>query len=141
MIEDRNSSIKADFGVSDMKEILESYSVFRKLLDMYKYNNEYFGNAEILAKKQDEKVYGDAVGETFLASAMMFDIRRFVLSLSSGNEKLFLFYHYIHGLSVGRIAELMGISRRSAFRMKQRAIEYAALRYPIYLAQAKNGIK
>ena len=114
-----------------MDTILSEYSVFRKLLDMDLYNKQYFGNAEILLKKDRQEILFST--ESSRIAAKMFSIRRFVLSLGGCNEKLFLFYHYIHGESVGRVAELMGISRRSAFRLKKRALEFAASRYPIYL--------
>ena len=114
-----------------MDTILSEYSVFRKLLDMDLYNKQYFGNAEILLKKERQEILFSA--ESSRITAKMFSLRRFVLSLGGCNEKLFLFYHYIHGESVGRVAELMGISRRSAFRLKKRALEFAASRYPIYL--------
>lgn len=124
---------------NEMDKILSEYSVFRKLLDMHDYNNEYFGNAEIFRKNQanDDCMPG---GRPHIMTKM-FDLRRFVLSLDGANEKLFLFYHYIHGESVGRVAELMRISRRSAFRLKARALEYAAARYPEYRRKIKEGVK
>ena len=129
----KDDQIKSDikFSGEDMDHILSEYSVFRKLLDMDLYNKQYFGNAEILLKKENATAL--ASSESSRITSKMFFIRRFVLSLGGCNEKLFLFYHYIHGESVGRVAELMGISRRSAFRLKKRALEFAAYRYPIYL--------
>ena len=121
-----------------MDTILSEYSVFRKLLDMDLYNKQYFGNAEILLKKDRQEILFST--ESSRITAKMFSIRRFVLSLGGCNEKLFLFYHYIHGESVGRVAELMGISRRSAFRLKKRALEFAASRYPIYLKKIGKSI-
>ena len=119
------------FDADKMNAILSEYSVFRKLLDMDLYNKQYFGNAEILLK--NDKHEAMLASESSRISTKMFELRRFVLSLGGCNEKLFLFYHYIHGESVGRVAELMGISRRSAFRLKKRALDFAAARYPIYL--------
>ena len=123
-----------------MDKILSEYSVFRKLLDMQNYNNEYFGNAEIFRKDRKSRE-ANLSGDRPYITARMFDLRRFVLSLDATNEKLFLFYHYIHGESVGRVAELMRISRRSAFRLKARALEYAAARYPEYEQKAKENVK
>ena len=124
-----------------MEQILEEYSGFRKLLDMKLYNEEYFGNSEILLKQERFQSGVLYPGDIHDIAVRMFDVRRFVLSLSSCNEKLFLFYHYIHGESAGRVAELMKLSRRSAFRLKRRALEYAAVRYPIYLKNAGKEIK
>ena len=124
-----------------MDKILSEYSVFRKLLDMQNYNNEYFGNAEIFRKNERKRQGESLPGDKPDIMARMFDLRRFVLSLDATNEKLFLFYHYIHGESVGRVAELMRISRRSAFRLKARALEYAAARYPEYRRKSKEDVK
>ena len=124
-----------------MEQILSEYSGFRKLLDMKSYNDEYFGNAEILLKKKNFQSGVLYPGDLHDVVARMFGVRRFVLSLNSCNEKLFLFYHYIHGESTGRVAELMKISRRSAFRLKRRALEYAAVRYPIFLKNESNRVK
>ena len=121
-----------------MDLILSEYSVFRKHLDMLNYDKEYFGNAEIFRKSKEKNMC--LPGDRPYITARMFDLRRFVLSLDATNEKLFIFYHYIHGESVGRVAELMRISRRSAFRLKSRALEYAAARYPAYLRKAKCGV-
>ena len=124
-----------------MDRILSEYSVFRKLLDMQTYDKEYFGNAEIFRKNRQLCRSESLPGDEEHISARLFRLRRFVLSLSASNEKLFLFYHYIHGESVGRVAELMRISRRSAFRLKSRALEYAAARYPEYLSREAEGVK
>ena len=133
MVSDNNVSKK------EMDRILSEYSVFRKLLDMHSYNRDYFGNAEIFRKKEGIRKEECLPGDRPLITAKMFELRRFVLSLDSANEKLFLFYHYIHGESVGKVAELMRISRRSAFRLKSRALEYAAVRYPEYRRKMKSG--
>ena len=124
-----------------MDRILSEYSVFRKLLDMEYYNKEYFGNAEIFRKNEQLRKDESLPGDRYHVMTKMFDLRRFVLSLGSSDEKLFLFYHYIHGESVGRVAELMRISRRSAFRLKSRALEYAAARYPEYRRHSSDGVR
>ena len=131
MTNENRSSPKGTYSGEEMNAILSEYSVFRKLLDMELYNKQYFGNAEILLKKEDESPLSST--ETSGIRVKMFTLKRFVLSLGGCNEKLFLFYHYIHGESVGRVAELMGISRRSAFRLKKRALDFAARRYPLVL--------
>jgi DNA-directed RNA polymerase specialized sigma24 family protein len=55
--------------------------------------------------------------------------RDFVLGLPDCREKLFLYYHYISGMSMERTAELLGISPRTAYRLRLRALDYAARRY------------
>jgi len=121
-------------GVREMESYLSEYTVFRKMMDMDFYEKEYFGNAYIFKEKS-----GIPGGDAYMKSKM-FEIRRFVLSLGKCNEKIFLFYHYVHGESVTRCAELMDISRRSAFRLKRRALSYAAERYPVFEKQLREQV-
>ena len=125
----------------EMDKILSEYSVFRSLVELNRYNKEYFGNAEILSKNNNSNKDSNNTSDIYYIRSRMFELRRFVLSLQLENERLFLFYHYIHGLSVGRVADLMGIARSSMFRIKKRSLEYAAARYPLYLEQSKNGVR
>ena len=121
------------------KEYLEEYTASRRLLEMNEYEKNYFGKAE---KGLDFE--GRALclpGSEPEIRMKMFTIRRFVLSLGNCNEKLFLFYHYIHGESVERCAELIKISRRSAFRLKKRALAFAGRKLEIYEAREKEGVK
>ena len=120
-------------------EYLSEYTVYRKLLWMNDYEKKYFGKAE---KELDfEGRMLSLPGNESEARMKMFAIRRFVLSLGNCNEKLFLFYHYIHGESVERCAELIKISRRSAFRLKKRALAFAGRKLGIYLEKEKDGVK
>ncbi len=100
----------------DIQGYLRGYTTGRKLLRLERYEQEYFGDGN----KDDNMPC-----ETPLARAKMFDVRHFVLSLPNGDEKLFLYFHYIKGESVVRCAELLGISERAAFRMKNRALALA----------------
>jgi hypothetical protein len=72
-----------------------------------------------------ESVDKEILNEAPLARARMFDVRHFILSLDNSDEKLFLYYHYVKGESVERCSELLGLSRRSGFRMKNRALAMA----------------
>ena len=121
-------------SLREIEAYLNEYTVFRRMMDMDFYEKEYFGNAYIWKEKR-----GLPGGDAYMKSRM-FEIRRFVLSLGKCNEKIFLFYHYVHGESVTRCAELMNISRRSAFRLKKRALSYAAERYPRFEKQLSEQI-
>ncbi|MBQ8140138.1 MAG: DUF1492 domain-containing protein [Clostridia bacterium] len=98
-------------------DYLKGYQLNRKLLRLDRYEKEYFHTDE-----------GDveAFGEAPLARARMFEIRHFIMEMRNCDEKLMLYYHYIKGESVERCAELLGISRSTAFRMKRRALVLAA---------------
>ncbi len=55
--------------------------------------------------------------------AELFFIRRSVLRLPESPEKLLLYRHFICGDTMESCAELLGISRRSVFRLRLRALD------------------
>ena len=102
----------------EIENFLRGYCMNQKMLRMEKYEREFFG---------DEALRGDdgMPSESSLARARMFEVRHFILSLENSDEKLFLYYHYVKGDSVERCSELLGISVRTAYRLKARSLELA----------------
>lgn len=100
-------------------DYLRGYSTSYKLMRLARYEQEFFGGGRL----SEDEVSSPAEGP--LAKAKMFEIRHFVLSLPNCDEKLLLYYHYVKGESVERCAELIGVSRRTAFRLKSRALSIA----------------
>ena len=98
---------------------MKTYKTNKKLLRMEKYHKAYMGGD---SGGDMEMADREMLNETPFARARMFDVRHFILSLDNSDEKLLLYYHYIKGESVERCSELLGVSRRSAFRMKNRAL-------------------
>ncbi len=119
---------KAPLGKQE-KEIIENY------LSGYASNRLILGAERYLELYSESKdgylslIDRDMLNEAPLAKSRMFSVRHFILSLPNGNEKLLLYYHYVRGESVERCAELLGISRRSAFRLKNRALSAAYSQY------------
>ena len=108
-----------------IEDYLSGYSSNRLILGAERYLELYRENKDGLLSAIDR----DMLNEAPLAKARMFSVRHFILSLPNGNEKLLLYYHYVRGESVERCAELLGISRRSAFRLKNRALNTAYIQY------------
>lgn len=54
--------------------------------------------------------------------ADLFEIRRSIMSMPPSPERLLLIQHYINGNTFEVCAELLGISRRSVFRLRKRAL-------------------
>ncbi len=54
--------------------------------------------------------------------ARLFEIEHLISSLRNGREKLILYYHYIRGESIERAADLLGISRRTGYRVHKRGL-------------------
>ena len=118
--------------VAKVTEFLRQYRYGFKLLAANKYERDYFCD-----NIPDDGFY--CTDDTAYVKAKMFEVKRFVTSLPPDDRKLMLYYYYIHGETVEKCAEMLGISRRSAFRLKKRALEYAAVKYKRYLADIASG--
>ncbi len=109
-------SISAE-QLRQIEDYLKGYLFYRKLLRLDRYEKTYFRVSEWET---------ESPGELPLARAKMFEIRHAIMAIPNCEEKLLLYYHFIKGEPVERCAELLGISRSSAFRMKKRALCLAA---------------
>lgn len=95
---------------------LKSYGFCYRLMAMKNYEDKYF----------DTMVWEPESPAKFtLARAKMYEVRHFILDMPNSDEKLLLFYHYVRMTPVERCAELLGISRSSAFRLKKKALQRA----------------
>ena len=59
----------------------------------------------------------------------MFEIRSLILSIEQIPEKMLLYYYYVKGFTLERCAKVLGISRRSVYRLKLRALDLALEKY------------
>ncbi|MBR0449951.1 MAG: hypothetical protein IIX30_03950 [Clostridia bacterium] len=99
-----------------MKNYLSGYKLSRDLLTLESYEREFLCEHGWSSERP---------GELSLARARMFEIRNFILSLPNSTEKILLYLHYINCEPIERCASIMNLSRSSAFRLKNRAIELA----------------
>lgn len=102
--------------IKQVENYLKSYKFCQKLIMLGNYEKKYF---ETLEWERE------IPAEFSLARSKMFEVRHFIVNMDNSNEKLMLYYHYVHCDTVEKCAELMGISRSSAFRLKKRALEEA----------------
>ena len=100
-------------NIKRVENYLKGYMINRKLLMMKNYETKYFDTCEWESETPVEFA---------VVRAKMYQTRHFVLNIKNSNEKLLLYYHFIRGESVERCAELLGISRSSAFRLKKKAL-------------------
>ena len=54
--------------------------------------------------------------------ARMYEVEHLIASLRNGREKFILYYHYVKGESIEHSADLLGISRRTGYRMHRKGL-------------------
>lgn len=99
---------------------LESFRLYQRMLK---------GNRRARAFFEAEREGQNSLCDDALLKARMIAVRRFVLTLPDCREKMLLYYRYLYGYSVEKCAELMDVSRRTAFRIANEAIRFAAENY------------
>lgn len=99
-----------------VENYLKSYKFCRRLVMFNNYEKKYFDTLEWEA---------ETPAEFSVAKAKMFEVRHFIMGMENSNEKILLYYHYVHCDTMEQCAELMGISRSSAFRLKKKALAKA----------------
>lgn len=105
------------------REYLESYRHGCRMLRADRYAREYFDDG---FDRDDTEQHADEL-DISLVRARLCAIRGFISSLTCGESgRTLLYYHYIRGIPVAAVAEMMGISRASAFRLRRRALLAAA---------------
>ena len=100
-----------------MINFLKGYALNRKLLVLDRYEKQF-----MKASCTEEMI----ISEVAFARPRMYEIRNFIMSLENSDGKLLLYYHFIKGEPIEKCAELLGISRSSGFRLKNRALDMAA---------------
>lgn len=60
--------------------------------------------------------------------AQMYSIRTAILEVEDSRERLFLYHYYIKGHTLETCAKILGISRRSIFRLKNKAIDNISIK-------------
>ncbi len=71
---------------------------------------------------------GESACEDILAGdeaywrARMYEVGALLGAMKNGREKLLLYYHYVRGESIEHAANLIGVSRRTGYRLHQRGL-------------------
>ena len=107
-------SLVSDEELQAMENYLKGYDFYEKMLTMDEYGRSFFGDESVNV-------------ELPMARVKMFEIRHFIMAMNNSSEKLMLYYHYVQGETIERCGERLGVSRSTAFRMKNRAIHCAVL--------------
>lgn len=90
-----------------------------------KYNG-YGGHSQYEDYDTEEDENDPSVASGLIGARLeMHKVRHFIINLPSCEEKLLLYFHYVKGETVEACAELIGVSRRSAFRLRHKALALA----------------
>ncbi len=119
--------IASDLNRADVefaKEYLSSYRFGCKMLSCREFESRY---PELCGGDAGGDASRDRELDDVLVRTKMFDVKNFIMGIKSdGNVRLLLYWHYVRGVPVARCAEMLGISRAGAFRLRKRALEAAA---------------
>lgn len=98
------------FSRTDAERRLRSY---RELGEVLRSSRRFFeGGADCI----DEAV----------VHAQMYSVRALILSVPNVRERMLLYHYYVKGLTLESCARLLGISLRSVYRLKLRALDSVA---------------
>ena len=103
------------------ENFLLGYRKNKLMLQIEKYEEDNYDEFDIDKYEENPDVTNELIG----ARMEMYKIRHFIMDLPNGEEKLLLYFHYVKGESIEHCAELIGVSRRSAFRLKHKAMYIA----------------
>ena len=67
----------------------------------------------------------------------MTEVGNLIAGMKNGREKIILYYHYIKGESIEHSADILGVSRRTGYRIHQRGLLMASFLYE-RLKKTKN---
>ena len=81
-------------------------------------------NEVLVSSRPYGKTFGtdDTLDETAMR-AQMYSIRSAILEVDDSRERLFLYHYYVKGNTLINCAKILGISRRSVYRLKGKAID------------------
>jgi DNA-directed RNA polymerase specialized sigma24 family protein len=113
-----------DEMVEAVRNFLCSYQVCLDMLNLRKTERK---RARVF---EDPFECGDVLagGEAFW-KARMYEVRGLLAAMRNGREKVLLYYHYIRGMSIEHAADMMGISRRTGYRIHQRGLLIVSFLY------------
>lgn len=103
--------------IESAKEYLCGYRLCADLLRLKRYERKRERAFEELCRCEDVLMGNEAFWR-----ARMFEVEQLISSLRNGREKLLLYYRYLKGESVERAADLMGVSRRTGYRIHRRGL-------------------
>jgi len=121
-----------DPRIEAVRNFLCGYQLCRDMLNLRQYERKrasYF---------EEECVCDDILaGNEASWRARMQEIGNLIAGMKNGREKVILYYHYIKGESIEHSADILGVSRRTGYRIHQRGLLMISFLYE-RLKKTKN---
>lgn len=133
-MEQMKEQAREEARIARVRDFLCGYQMCMEMLNLRKYERKR-------ARRFDEEADCDDIlagGEAYWR-ARMFEVKTLIESMRNGREKLILYYHYIRGESIERAADLLGVSRRTGYRIHRKALFAVSFLYEN--AQKKGWIR
>ena len=104
------------------RNYLCGYQLCLDMLKLRKYERKRAAKFDELCECEDI-----LSGDEAYWKARIYEIAAFLGKMKNGREKMLLYYRYVKGESIERAAGLLGISRRTAYRLWNKALLSAGL--------------
>ncbi len=119
-------------AMEEAKNFLCGYRMCMEMLGLNRYER-HRTRCETCDEESTEALRTSLLkGDEAYWQMQMYEIEALMGELKNGREKLILHYHYLRGLSVERAAALLGVSRRTGYRLHERGLCMVAYRLAKY---------
>ena len=106
-----------ELRIAAARDYLSGYQLCIDMLNIRRY------------ERKRAKRFGDACHDADILTgseaywrARMYEVEHLISSLRNGREKLILYSHYIKGESIELASDLLGISRRTGYRVHRKGL-------------------
>ena len=113
---DEETQMNEEQQIEEVRSFLCGYRMCMDMLRLRRYERKRGGYEEAFPCEDI------LAGSEAYWRARMSEVNALIASMRNGREKLILYYHYIRGESIEHAADLLGISRRTGYRVHKRAL-------------------
>lgn len=118
MVETKTESIE------EVRDFLCSYQLCLDMLELRKYERRRAHRFDDVCVCEDI-----LAGDEAYWRVRLYEVSALLGKMKNGREKLILYYHYVRGESIEHAANLIGVSRRTSYRLHARGLCMAARLY------------
>ena len=121
--QNNHASVSSNDRVERARNFLCGYQFCMDMLNLRRYERRRANVFQDVCDCDELVAQGEAYWR-----ARMSEVGALISAMKNSREKLILFYHYIRGESIEHAANLLGVSRRTGYRLHQKGlVTFAAL--------------